>query len=261
MTTVIVPVDFSETSLNAAKYAGGFLKGHYGATLILYNSYAKGEDADAITQQLNDLKQDLYENYHLNIDVLAHEESDFVVGLEKAARHRRADLVIMGITGKSALKQVLFGSNTLKMAETKACPVLIVPEQAIFSGMENVLLTSDFKDTLNTTPSVPIKEVLSVFNPKLHVINVDKDHYISLSEKYEKEKGDLQKLFAEFNPEFYFMRLFDVSDALDLFVKDWNIDLIISVKKNYTFLDRIFKTSHTKKMSFHSNIPILVMHE
>ena len=261
MTTVIVPVDFSETSLNAAQYAGGFLKGHYGATLILYNSYGKGEDEAAITQQLNDLKQDLYATYHVNVDVLVHEESDFVVGLERAARHRRAELVIMGITGKSAIKQVLFGSNTLKMAETKACPVLIVPEKAHFSGMQNVLLTSDFKDTLNTTPSVPIKEVLSVFNPQLFIINVDRDHYISLSEKYEKERGDLQKMFAEFNPQFYFMRLFEISDALDLFVKDWNIDLIISVKKNYAFLERIFKTSHTKKMSFHSNIPILVMHE
>ena len=42
MNTVIVPVDFSETSLHAAKYAAQLLTGHYGVTMVLYHSYGKG---------------------------------------------------------------------------------------------------------------------------------------------------------------------------------------------------------------------------
>jgi nucleotide-binding universal stress UspA family protein len=127
MTTVIVPVDFSETSLNAARYANAFLAGHYGVTIILYHSYTKAADGADATEKLGTLKNSLFELHPVNIDILVHEEADFVDGLERAARHKKADLVIMGITGKSALAQVFFGSNTLKMAETKACPVLIVP--------------------------------------------------------------------------------------------------------------------------------------
>ena len=41
MNTVIVPVDFSETSLHAARYAARLLTGHYGVTIILYHSYSK----------------------------------------------------------------------------------------------------------------------------------------------------------------------------------------------------------------------------
>lgn len=259
MTTVIVPVDFSETSLNAARYAVAFLKGHYGVTLVLYHSYAKADEAPAALKQLESLKADLGNG--VTIDILNHEEADFVDGLERAARHRRANLVIMGITGKSAIQQVLFGSNTLKMAETKACPVLIVPEGATFSQMKNVMLTSDYKDTLNTTPSVPIKEFLSVYNPKLHVVNVDKEHYISLTEKYEKEKQDMRTLLGEFNPEFYFMRMFDIDEALNMFADDFKIDLIIAVQKNHNFMERLFKTSRTKQFAYHSKLPILVIHE
>ncbi len=261
MNTVIVPVDFSETSLHAARYAAQLLTGHYGVTIVLYHSYAKAAEAADTTKSLEELKAELAKDHIVKIEVLAHEEADFVDGLEKAARHRRADLVIMGITGKSALAQVLFGSNTLKMAERKVCPVLIVPESAPFTPVKNVMLTSDFKNTLNTTPSAPIKDFLNVFHPKLHVVNVDKDHYISLTENYEKEKQELKQMFADYNPEFYFMRLYDVDEAINLFAESRNIDLIIVIQKNQSFIEKLLTSSRTKTLSFHSKLPILVMHE
>ncbi len=261
MNTVIVPVDFSETSLHAARYAAQLLTGHYGVNMILYHSYGKASEAAAATEALEKLKAELMKSHIVKMDVLAHEESDFVDGLEKAARHRRADLIIMGITGKSAIAQVLFGSNTLKMAERKVCPVLIVPEKATFKPIKNVMLTSDFKNTVSTTPSMPIKDFLDAFKPQLHVVNVDKDHYISLTDNYEKEKQELRQMFADYKPEFYFMRLYDVDEAINLFAESRNIDMIIVIQKNHSFLDKILKPSHSKTISYHSNMPIMVMHE
>jgi nucleotide-binding universal stress UspA family protein len=261
MNTVIVPVDFSETSLHAARYAAQLLTGHYGVTMILYHGYGKSSEAAGVTKSLEDLKAELIKDNIVKMEVLAHEEDDFVDGLEKAARHRRADLVIMGITGKSAIAQVFFGSNTLKMAERKVCPVLIVPEHAEFKPLRNVMLTSDFKNTVETTPSVPIKDFLDVFNPQLHVVNVDKDHYISLTEDYEKEKQELKQMFADYKPEFYFMRLYDVDEAINLFAESRNIDLIIAIQKNHSFIGKLLSGSRTKTLSYHSKLPILVMHE
>lgn len=262
MNTVIVPVDFSETSLHAARYAAQLLTGHYGVTMILYHSYGKPAEAAKATQMLEDLKADLMQKHIVKIEALAFEDSDFVDGLEKTARHRRADLIIMGITGKSAIAQVFFGSNTLKMAERKVCPVLIVPQNATFSPLKNVMLTSDFKNSIETTPSVPIKDFLDSFNkPQLHVVNVDKDHYISLTENYEQEKQEMKKMFADYKPEFYFMRLYDVDEAINLFAESRNIDLIIAIQKNRSFIDKLLNGSRTKTLSYHSKMPILVMHE
>ncbi len=261
MNTVIVPVDFSPTSLHAARYAAQLLTGHYGVTLILYHSYSKASEAAKAQESLEELKAELAKDNIVKMEVLAHEESDFVAGLEKAARHKVANLVIMGITGRSALAQVFFGSNTLKMAETKACPVLIVPENAPFTPIKNVMLTSDFKNTHNTTPSGPIKDFLDAFHPKLHIVNVDKDHFISLTDSYEEEKQQLKKLFADYNPEFYFMRLYDVDEAINIFAESRNIDLIIAIQKNHSFIEKMLKGSRTKTLSYHSKLPILVMHE
>jgi nucleotide-binding universal stress UspA family protein len=261
MNTVIVPVDFSATSLHTARYAAELLVGHEGVKMLLYHSFSKASEETEVKESLEELKKELIYSFTVDIDILVHKDDDFVEGLERAVRHRKADLVIMGITGKSALAQVFFGSNTLKMVETKVCPILIVPEKAIFSSIRNVMLTSDFKDTLKTTPSAPIKDFLKVFNSQLHIVNVDKNHYISLTNSYKEQTQHLLDMFKDYNPEFYFMRLYDVNEALNLFANDKNIDLIILIRRDESFMDKLFKTSHTKSISYHSKVPILVMHE
>jgi len=68
-------------------------------------------------------------------------------------------------------------------------------------------------------------------------------------------------LFEGYNPEFYFMRLYDVNEALSLFAEDKKIDMIIAIQKNHSFMESIFHKSHTKSISFQSKVPILVIHE
>ena len=47
MMNVIIPLDFSQTSLNAAHYAANMYKGREDVTLILYHYYTHGEDTEA----------------------------------------------------------------------------------------------------------------------------------------------------------------------------------------------------------------------
>ena len=78
------------------------------------------------------------------------------------------------------------------------------------------MLASDFKNVYYTTPAEPIKAFLKTFKPALHIVNVNSEHYIAISEQYEKEKQAFVDHFAEFNPEFYFLRLYDVEEGLNL---------------------------------------------
>ena len=57
MKTVIVPVDFSPTSLHAAKYAAQLLVGHYGVTMVLYHSYSKASETEQVEADLEQLKK------------------------------------------------------------------------------------------------------------------------------------------------------------------------------------------------------------
>lgn len=259
--TVIVPVDFSETSLNSAKYAVQLFTGRYGVNMILHHVYEKNDEAAEAAKSLENLKAALMETGIVKISTLAEQGDDFLIELEKLARHRKADLIVMGIKERTVIGQSLLGSNALKMLNTKACPVLIVPPDAVYHDVKNVLLTSDFNDVQASTPSVPIRSFLKTFHPGLHIINISNEHYVSITEKYQEEKEKLRKMFEDLHPEFYFLGLNDVDEAINQFAADKKIDLIIIIHREQSVLSKFFMKSHTKKLAYQSNIPILAIHE
>jgi len=261
MKTVVVPVDFSATSLNAAAYAVKMLAGSYDTNLILFHMYETKSEEDVANQDLSRLKSELLEPTPLRMETIAVFGDDLINEVERVVNHREASLVIMGITGRTALEQVFIGSNTLKLIEKNIVPVLIVPPAAGFTQVRNVALASDFKDVRMTTPSIPIKSVLELFHPALHIVNVDAEHYVSITAEYQKEKAIMQEMFGKYNPEFYFIGRYDFFDAIEQFTKDKNIDLLITIPRQHSFLNGIFKGHHTKKLVYHSHVPILAVHE
>ncbi len=170
-------------------------------------------------------------------------------------------MVVMGLTGKSPRAQRFSGSNTLLMSEREVCPVLIIPEGVAFNGIANALITSELKFVEETPCLLSVKRVLEYFKPALHILNVDSKHYIELSEEYKAEKDKMEALMKEFNPEFYFMDLYDFHESVDAFATDNDIDLIIIAPKYHDFFGKLFKTLHTKKLIYQSKVPVLAVHE
>src|SRR6185436_4289615 len=168
MKTVIIPVDFSETALNAARYAAEMLSGKPDASIILFNLYQHDDEFETAGHYLDSLKNELLGKGDKEIDCIREKGNDLVDSLERLAYQKAATLIVMGITGKSPLRQALIGSNTLKITMRDVCPVLIVPAQAKFNGINNVALASDFKDVEDITPVTYLKSVLDFFKPNLH---------------------------------------------------------------------------------------------
>jgi nucleotide-binding universal stress UspA family protein len=261
MFTVIVPTDFSDTANNAARYAARMLRGQYEAMLVLYHVYEKADDENETESTLLKLKAELQEDAKIKLDTRCEESGDFIGSLDRLARHLDAALIVMGITGRNRLEQLILGSNTLKMVERNACPVLIVPPAAQFTEIKNVVLTSDFKEVETTIPYVPIKRVLHLFRPALHVVNVNSEHYVSLTDEFMKQRADMLRLFDEFHPEFYFITTYDVEETINQFVHDKSIDLLVTVPRRRSLFMGLFHSSTTKKLAYESAIPILAAHE
>jgi nucleotide-binding universal stress UspA family protein len=68
-------------------------------------------------------------------------------------------------------------------------------------------------------------------------------------------------MLAGYNPEFSFIRMYGFVESINLFAEDNQADLIITVPRRHSFLSSLFKTSHTRKLAYHSHIPILAVHE
>jgi nucleotide-binding universal stress UspA family protein len=275
MKKFLVPTDFSDTSKNAARFAVQAAANIPGAVIILYNVYDKiaaGSDGSPLTEgdddkkivlstALESLRSDLSEISSVSIECVAEQGSSLVDNMKRYVRHNAIDIIIMGITGATRLEQIFMGSNSLNMVREAVCPVIIVPPNAQYKQIKNVLFASDFKDVDSTTPKAQLKAVLDIFKPDLHIVNVDDEHYVELTEEFRIQRNKLENMFQDYNPQFYFIRFYDFLDAISSFTVDKNIDLILTVPRKHSFLSNLFKTSHTKKLAYHSHVPIVAVHE
>ncbi|HMC86588.1 MAG TPA: universal stress protein, partial [Chitinophagaceae bacterium] len=277
MKIFIVPTDFSDTSKNAARYAARMAAALSDVRIILYNVFDKidteSSDGSVVYNDhsarriimelaLESVKTDMNGIAPgVNITCIAEEESSFIDSLERLASHQGANLIIMGITGATPIAQIFIGSNTLSMVNKNVCPVMIVPPNAEFTGIKNIAFTSDFKDVERTTPVNALRNVLDIFKPFIHVVNVDSEHYVELTEEYKAERAKLETILAGYETEYYFMRQFDFVDAINQFVSDYKVDMIFTVPRKHSFLGGLFKSSHTKKLAYHSHVPLVAVHE
>jgi nucleotide-binding universal stress UspA family protein len=275
MKKFLVPTDFSETSKNAASYAAQMAAAIPGAKVILINvsdKFTAGSDGSPLTetkkdrrtilqQALSHMCDEMRSVANVEIEFAIEEGSSLVETLDRFVRHQGVNMIVMGITGASRLEQLFIGSNTLDMVDAGVCPVMIVPPDAKFKPIRNVLFASDFKEVDTTIPAVPVKSVLDLFRASLHIVNVDSEHYVEITDEYKAQRVKLEKILGGYQPEFYFIRQYDFLDAVSQFTQDKNIDVIVTVPKEHSFLSGLFKTSHTKKLAYHSHVPIIAIHE
>ncbi len=276
MNNLIVPIDFSETSKNAARYAAHISTLVPDAHLILYNvfdtleygsdSSPLGTDGEedasrkAIVElALASVKTELSAITNARISLVAEEDNRFLDTLEKYVKNNNIQLIIMGLTGSTRLVQVFMGSNALNIVKRAIAPVIIVPEHAHSQSAKNVMLLTDFKDIENTIPIDSVKAVLDLFKPRLHIVNVDHEHYVQVTEEYKTERTKLEGQLQQYSPDFYFIRLFDFVEAINQFVADNHIDLILTFPRKHSFLSNMFKTTSTTKLAFHSHVPIVAI--
>jgi nucleotide-binding universal stress UspA family protein len=261
MHRVIVPLDFSDTSYNAARFTAQMLAGKKDALVILYHNYEHRHESTDCLNLLESLQNELLEKGVAAVEYENEMGGDLVNNIARLAHTRRATLVVMGITGKTGMKQILFGSNTLKLVNENLYPVMIVPPDAVYTEIKNVAFASDFKNVEETTPSVLINAVLEMFNPMLHIVNVNSEHYVSITEEVQLGKDILKKMFLDYKTEFYFIGMNDFFEAMDNFIKDYQIDILVTIPKHDSNARSLFKSTHTKRLAYHSHIPILAAHE
>ncbi|MCC7524990.1 MAG: universal stress protein [Chitinophagaceae bacterium] len=271
MKKIIAPVDFSEPSVNAAKYAIQLSADLPDSSVTLYYVYETiiaGSDGSPLLidpdarknvalMALNNLKTELEVLAKTPIEVVA-EEGRLANCLERYVKQQEVSLVVMGITGSSKIEQLIIGSNTLNVISRDLCPVFIVPGNASYRKIKRAIFTSDLKNVESSTPLLPLKKVLNIFQPELYVVHVATSH-ATVPEADMVEKRKLEALLKEYNPQYFFVLEEDFSAAVDKFAGEYNADIIITVPRKHSFLASLFKGSNTRKLAYQTTLPILAL--
>ena len=87
MKDVIIPIDFSETSLNAARYAADMLSGKPDTHVILYNMFSDQKESETAGKYLESLKAELLQKgVANNIECVIEYGEDLIDSLGKTAQ-------------------------------------------------------------------------------------------------------------------------------------------------------------------------------
>jgi nucleotide-binding universal stress UspA family protein len=271
--TILVPVDFSSTSVHAANYALQFCK-QAGAKIILVHAY-EPPPALPMVEGLIYSEENLRELMKQNLDKIADElskkepfikvESMLLDGSLTQVIHTITDsmqvfMIIMGVTGAGKLKETFIGSNTLSVAHATNTPVLIVPERANYTSVNDIGLTTDFRDVAETIPYEKISDLIVSLGARLHVLNIDfnQEHW---SSDTPFQSGLVESMFERHHPTYHFIEGENVAEGLSNYALTHSIEMLIAVPKKHNLIQKIFAGSHTKELVFHSGVPVLVMHE
>jgi nucleotide-binding universal stress UspA family protein len=141
LSNLLVPVDGSASSGNAARFAAAIAEKMGGKLTLLHVYDATGLvmlGVASLTQaQLDEAKKNVsretFESARNAIGAGAFDAAEKVTAIGEAAeeiiehaRKTKADLIVMGSRGRSAMKQLLLGSVSQKVVNHAPCGVTIV---------------------------------------------------------------------------------------------------------------------------------------
>ena len=274
MKRIIVPVDFSSTSVNAATFAGN-LSIFYGAETWLYHAYEMpvgygevtwplfdaNESQSAAEQELEMLKETVQGNLRskVNFNIKA-QMGSLGDGLADFCNELNPDLVVMGLSGKNGLTKLVVGSNTIKIIHDLKYPVLVIPPKASFTPVVKIGFACDYKKIEETTPVDLLIKILKDFDADLYVLNVDHN-----DEHVDDEVMDgsimAKRLFKDINPVYDSIESESVTEGLNKYADEKGLDWIVVIPKKHTLLQNLFHRSHSKDLLYHTHLPVLCVHQ
>lgn len=274
MEKIFVAVDFTDSSRNAANYAAN-LAGFFGAGLTVFHAYHSPitNFETGYIPPLTDMKSDAEKELSkfMHDLALSHQgvemDSCLEMGLagdilEEYATKGKADLIVMGIAGQNSIvKEHLVGSVAAQIAQDSKIPVLIVPEHCKYSKIKKIAFACDFDRHLEENSTLlKVKYFASLFDSELQILNVMKPKEEISVEKAEVD-AFLESKLESTKHQTYFIYEEKVERGLVEFIEVHKSDMIVTSPKKHNFFHNLFIESHTKKLLFHSPVPILTIHE
>jgi nucleotide-binding universal stress UspA family protein len=166
----------------------------------------------------------------------------------------------MGTKGTSGLKEKIVGSVTREVITKVACATLIVPENAKFKALKEIAFPTDFVELFNVQVLEPISEIIENKGASLRIVYINKQEKL-LNIEQQNNKNLLENLFHNYNYSFHTLTNKKVEDAVQCFAESRDIDMIVMVAKNLNYFQQLFFHSKVEKISYHTDVPFLVLHE
>jgi len=267
MKKILLPIDFSDNAYRATDYALQ-LANAFGSTITLVHlykvysttgmfisveSYMKEEAGKEMLGLLNQLEPKLKAPAKVESKIVRGEAVPVIANMADTGGY---DLVVMGTQGATGLREVFIGSTTNAVMRKTRTPVLAIPQGYTFRPIRNIVLAMDERSISDATVVRVLLQLARQFGAAVRV--------------YHQEKGPNDPgldpsvdIFLEniVHTYHYELDINDINKSINDFVAKSQADLLCMIKRHRGFLRNLFHVSVTKQEAFHSEAPLLVLHD
>jgi len=277
MKTILLPTDFSKNSINAIEYAVNLFKDipckFYLLNVFRIPYLANEELMDQNVNQLAALEEEMYDNSKHEMKKLLKKlpENDnhdyemisdynlFNLAVHEVIEKKDIELIIMGTKGATGAKEIFLGSNTGDVIMKSACHVIAVPENHSYKPPEEILFPTDFQINYDFEDLGPLIRVAEMNNAVIRIVHFSEKS--DLDEIQQENKRTLNSFLVNVRHEHYTLSTSDFEEGINCYVQSrGNIDMIAIIGRHYGFFQRLFFKPKVRALSFHSTIPLFVIH-
>jgi len=279
MKNILVPIDFSGHSYKALYFAAEIAKAAGAGLLLLFVNDVvdspfrkktvlelkhKMSFDDAVQLELTIIKKNIEETMHVptRIRISAGHTQDAIID---TINDDHSDLIVMGTLGEAAFKEKLLGSITAAVIGKSSVPVLAIPLLSEWNVPKHILLVVNKFEEDSENIADPAFELAELFGARVTVaVFNDEDNGFSL--EFMQNKRNIlafeQKLQSTHEatavkPDTLHGHKFQ--ETLDEYIDEHYVDILVMLTHKRNFAESIFNRSMTKKMSYHTDIPLLAI--
>lgn len=273
MKKILVPTDFSEYALNAAKLAAAIAKKFNARIYFLHVvSMPQYETGVLPGQSGQDIAEGLFILKKVKMDFQKLLSQDFLTGINVAtaiqydgvyesvvgqAKKHDIDLIVMGTHGASGYVNDFFiGSNTDKIVRLSETPVITTREEVVNPKFDKIVFASDFSEGIGKSFR-KIADLAGVFESTVELVRIitRDDFYFSgpmldSMDVFAKDHG-----LVNYNCHVYAAE--SVQIGINEFAQRKNADLVTTITHGRRGLARLFNGSVTSDIMKSSPLPVL----
>jgi len=285
---ILVPIDFSDYSVNACRYAIGLaekLNAEIKLMHVYYNpvvnsmpltdTYYYQVNMDEIIREIeiraktsmekfyNDLKEkiekDGVQGVKIDYTLVRGIASEEIIA---ESENYKPEVIIIGTRGQGERENDLIGSVTAKIIEEAKVPVLVIPEDSIYQGIAtiNIMYATDFDES----DYLAIKKLISIMSPfdfRLYCVHIGTtDSNVWDRVKMDSLKEKLEQHYSDYEISCTIIEEKDFLAGMQEFIREKYIDIISMVTHKRGLISKLLNPSMARKVLFHTNIPFLVFH-
>lgn len=276
MKNIIIPTDFTDNSWKAACYAAQLFHGHPVKYFLINNYSAPYSHAEtgmiaglAPLREESETALEAFLNRFKDLD--HHEQTVFetqsnfgpVYGTIESIENEAlgSTITVMGTKGANSLTEYLLGTTAAGVIQNVKSPVITVPSTADLKTPKEIALAIDEKGLDNLHEVRPLNDIAKLHSSKVFVININQSGKEAVLTDDSPEEYVIDHYLEGIEHEYKTIEGEYIEDKILDFAHQNNMDMLAVVRRDRGFWGSLFHNSLSKRLAYHSAIPLLVLND